>query len=189
MQQPIPLFSGEQVQEEKCSICLDDLSDNKHKITECGHEFHSNCIISWLRSGNTSCPICRNDDGHVYFSFNKERKFICDSMIKYSKKNKIDKKISTLLKNYQKIKKIKTDNNRKLKILRKQNKDTIKNLVKRRDEIRKKYKKEMRENNKELTAARKGETKIGNKLWNIDKKIRDIEKQICMIPICPIKIN
>ena len=110
-------------------------------------------------------------------------------MIKYSKNNKIDKKISTLLKNYQKIKKVKADNNRKLKNLRKQNKDSVKNLIKRRNEIRNKYKKEIGENNKELTAARKGERIIANKLWNIDKKIRDVEKQICMIPICPIKIN
>jgi len=40
------------VQVSKCSVCLENIVENKYKIPECGHEFHNDCIISWLRSGN-----------------------------------------------------------------------------------------------------------------------------------------
>ena len=26
----------------------------------CGHSFHGDCIIKWLRTAQTSCPVCRS---------------------------------------------------------------------------------------------------------------------------------
>ncbi len=47
-----------------CSICLEKLKTRKVKIG-CGHEFHRNCINSWMRIGrgeNThKCPNCRSN--------------------------------------------------------------------------------------------------------------------------------
>ena len=44
-----------------CNICLDNFEvGNILRILECNHEFHENCIITWLKSNNT-CPICRHE--------------------------------------------------------------------------------------------------------------------------------
>ena len=44
-----------------CNICLDNFEiGNTLRILECNHEFHENCIITWLKSNNT-CPICRHE--------------------------------------------------------------------------------------------------------------------------------
>lgn len=42
-----------------CAICIESFS-NKHTniILDCGHKFHSACIISWFEKELT-CPICR----------------------------------------------------------------------------------------------------------------------------------
>ena len=41
-----------------CSICLNETKDNIIRKLICSHDFHINCIETWL-SNNTSCPICR----------------------------------------------------------------------------------------------------------------------------------
>ena len=44
-----------------CNICLENFEvGNILRILECNHEFHENCIITWLKSNNT-CPICRHE--------------------------------------------------------------------------------------------------------------------------------
>jgi hypothetical protein len=42
-----------------CPVCVSDLSMNEEvRQLPCGHYFHDNCIIPWLKKRN-SCPICR----------------------------------------------------------------------------------------------------------------------------------
>ena len=42
-----------------CCICLDEISmGEKTVLLPCGHMFHSDCIITWLKKNNT-CPMCR----------------------------------------------------------------------------------------------------------------------------------
>ena len=42
-----------------CCICLDEISlGAKTILLPCGHMFHSDCIITWLKKNN-SCPMCR----------------------------------------------------------------------------------------------------------------------------------
>ena len=44
-----------------CNICLDNFElGNKLLVLECNHEFHDNCIITWLKTNNT-CPVCRHE--------------------------------------------------------------------------------------------------------------------------------
>ena len=44
-----------------CNICLDNFEiGNILRILECNHEFHEECILTWLKSNNT-CPICRHE--------------------------------------------------------------------------------------------------------------------------------
>lgn len=46
-----------------CSICLAEGgkgADAAVKLLhECGHAFHSKCLHTWFRHGNTTCPCCR----------------------------------------------------------------------------------------------------------------------------------
>lgn len=44
---------------EKCTICLEDLKDNIIKL-ECDHSFHQLCIDESLSHSNNKCPLCRN---------------------------------------------------------------------------------------------------------------------------------
>ena len=48
--------------EEKCTICLSSFcNDNQRHTLDCGHTYHTRCIMHWFRSGNPSCPLCRNE--------------------------------------------------------------------------------------------------------------------------------
>lgn len=45
-----------------CAVCLEEMSldeNNCHKIKECGHKFHIDCLIQSLRF-DSRCPICRS---------------------------------------------------------------------------------------------------------------------------------
>jgi hypothetical protein len=45
----------------ECSICTEKMEDGKsYVLPECEHCFHNECIIAWFRSGNKTCPMCRN---------------------------------------------------------------------------------------------------------------------------------
>lgn len=45
---------------DSCSICLDAYQedDKVHRIDECNHLFHSQCLFTWLKTHKT-CPLCR----------------------------------------------------------------------------------------------------------------------------------
>lgn len=44
----------------ECTICYDDLSNNViRKIIVCGHIFHDECLIKWLKERET-CPNCKH---------------------------------------------------------------------------------------------------------------------------------
>ena len=48
--------------DENCPICYEPLSENPPiNTTSCGHTFHTLCLCNWLRSGNNTCPYCRNE--------------------------------------------------------------------------------------------------------------------------------
>lgn len=45
---------------EECPICYDEITNKSNKtITECGHCFHSSCLIKHAILTNTGCPLCR----------------------------------------------------------------------------------------------------------------------------------
>ena len=44
----------------KCSICLEDFTNEKILMTDCQHVYHYNCIKEWkTKSNNFTCPLCR----------------------------------------------------------------------------------------------------------------------------------
>lgn len=45
---------------EECPICYDEITNKANKtITECGHCFHSSCLIKHAILTNNGCPLCR----------------------------------------------------------------------------------------------------------------------------------
>jgi len=57
----INLFNLSLGSEDTCMICHESLTlFQKYKLPECNHEFHTHCVISWFRNGDSSCPYCRN---------------------------------------------------------------------------------------------------------------------------------
>ena len=41
-----------------CSICFEEVMEDDKSVLECGHPFHSKCLVSWLWNSQT-CPSCR----------------------------------------------------------------------------------------------------------------------------------
>lgn len=47
--------------EDKCMVCQEQLAGNGDVHTlECGHKFHTVCIMAWFRHGQGACPYCRD---------------------------------------------------------------------------------------------------------------------------------
>lgn len=43
-----------------CSICLENIKNNRVEIINCNHYFHKNCLIEWFQKGKINCPNCRD---------------------------------------------------------------------------------------------------------------------------------
>lgn len=50
----------DQVDKEKCPVCLLELGDNNKMITQCGHSLCGSCFLSNLNF-TIKCPMCRQD--------------------------------------------------------------------------------------------------------------------------------
>ena len=45
-----------------CSTCLEPFTSiSDISSTPCGHVFHTNCIIAWLKNGRKSCSQCQRN--------------------------------------------------------------------------------------------------------------------------------
>ncbi|NXP87736.1 DZIP3 ligase, partial [Passerina amoena] len=44
--------------DDPCTICHEELGRSSCEL-ECGHEFHRECIRTWLLEHSSTCPICR----------------------------------------------------------------------------------------------------------------------------------
>lgn len=50
---------------DKCTICLNTFSETPVHTLQCGHAYHTTCIMTWFRSGNPSCPLCRDEEENI----------------------------------------------------------------------------------------------------------------------------
>lgn len=66
----------------ECPICMDDILETNCVVTECGHKFHTSCLMKNVAHNGFGCPYCRttlaeevpndNDDGDDYSSVSEE---------------------------------------------------------------------------------------------------------------------
>ena len=46
----------------ECPICMDEIVENINcVITECGHSFHTKCLLTNVSRNGFGCPYCRNE--------------------------------------------------------------------------------------------------------------------------------
>lgn len=48
---------------ELCAICHENIdlpNSSIYKLPECNHCYHTNCIMTWFRTGKNTCPLCNN---------------------------------------------------------------------------------------------------------------------------------
>ena len=43
-----------------CQICMEPMNDiaKVYKLSECNHEFHTDCIVNWFRNDSQNCIAC-----------------------------------------------------------------------------------------------------------------------------------
>jgi hypothetical protein len=47
--------------DDECMICKESLNDYPcYCLPECNHKYHTHCLISWFRNGDSRCPYCGN---------------------------------------------------------------------------------------------------------------------------------
>ena len=50
------------IDDNECPICMENIDPVKNRMTtECGHCFHSSCLIKHSVLTNVNCPMCRHD--------------------------------------------------------------------------------------------------------------------------------
>ena len=68
-----------------CPICFEgfknDCKETEEHMNRCGHSFHKSCMVSSIRTGLYSCPICRQplgeeNEGGISKSFKKYAKML-----------------------------------------------------------------------------------------------------------------
>ena len=67
--EPVEIFDqnhGEIDYDNLCPICYDQIEVNTSYTLECNHKFHTDCIVRWLRSEHSNCPMCNGvvDQNH-----------------------------------------------------------------------------------------------------------------------------
>ena len=54
-------FDNEVVEKTECVICYEEIQEGKCNsvVTECGHKFHTNCLMKNVAFNGFGCPYCR----------------------------------------------------------------------------------------------------------------------------------
>jgi len=102
---------------DNCCICQEELTTEVYQVPECGHKFHTKCVIDWFRFGNSKCPMCNTafssqstdliDEEYSIWHPSQRNQFKYKEIYNFSKRKETCKKIK---KQVQQI----TDKNKKI---------------------------------------------------------------------------
>lgn len=76
---------------EPCPVCMGDIT-NPHTL-DCSHTFCTSCIVQWFRSGQASCPMCRDVAVHLNFPTMMER---CTMLRRKARRKDASKRLKVL---------------------------------------------------------------------------------------------
>ena len=105
---------------EECMICKDELVCGQcYTLPECNHTYHTHCLVTWFRNGDSRCPYCGNKginnknnetfrkvkNKHLYTEFEIQ---MCADIKKYVflKKNDTNKRCLKTRKQFERIKEL-----------------------------------------------------------------------------------
>jgi hypothetical protein len=172
--------------EEICVICQQGLScAQKYELPECGHKFHTHCIVTWFRHRPSSedesgpdgrCPCCGNtginnvvNKKSQYYRQRVRRAMSIPEKILFNEAKKQSKKnhdIKKLFDNFELAQ-------NKLKDVQKEVRDyknTIKNVP------------------TNFQETKNNLRKLRSKAWDAELKVRETRRTILSIPIVPLII-
>lgn len=103
---------------EECMICKEELQCSQcYTLPECKHTYHTHCLVSWFRNGDSRCPYCGNKginnkdadfsriDRSKYYSIHYEKQSLIDIKKNiYLKKYDTNKNCLNIRKIFEKIK-------------------------------------------------------------------------------------
>jgi len=164
--------------DDECMICKESLNDYPcYCLPECNHKYHTHCLISWFRNGDSRCPYCGNKgiNNKPENKISTRRRRIRPRAILTNNDNQyiLDlKKFINLKKN--------KDNPQAIKILKQL--DDIKKLEIKFNNLKKEfqeYKKNLKTEPVNYKTAQKTLRKYKTDIYNLKFKIRD--KQLTLI--------
>ena len=160
---PLIDIQGHEISFDYCSICFEKLENNKYQIQECKHEFHSECLLSFFRTGNTSCPLCRSTapNNNINRSYgNMASEISLKAILNYSRKKNANKTIVNMVKKYKKLKQAEKDCKREFLEFKKKYKDVLK----------------MR-------------NELSSKRWKSSRKLREVKNNLSNIVVLPVSVR
>ena len=103
--------------DEQCMICHENINKcQTYKLPECGHEYHTHCLISWFRNGDSRCPYCGNkginnckDKEHRSWRSWRRSRYLMDHSAKFNeirKYSRSDNANPLIIKAFQKLEKL-----------------------------------------------------------------------------------
>lgn len=181
----INLFNVE-FNDEECIICKEQLnSEETYTLPECCHVYHTNCIVTWFRNGNSNCPHCGNKGINNYE---------CQKSY-YRRRSKSNPKYNDLKKyaySKNKLKECEEKTREKLKKYFEKIKLMEDNVKKIKEEL-KEFKKSLKEKEVNYNECKKTLNNYRNRIWNteinLNKAIRKLLDKNYIVPIIiPTKI-
>ena len=170
--------------EDECMICKESLNDYPcYCLPECNHKYHTHCLISWFRNGDSRCPYC----GNKGINNNSDKSISNFRYYRYTKKSTLSNNENQYildLKKFANLKKNK-ENPEAIKILKQL--DIIKQLDIKFDNLKKEYQeyqKSLKTQSVNYETTRTTLRKYKNDIYNLRFKIRD--KQLTLIDNCHI---
>ena len=135
---------------EICAICRDDISGfPTSTLPECGHTFHSECLITWFRSPRDwnfsgknctgTCPLCRHTPSRIFSHQTLAGRV--SLLRRLARKKNIHPEVKKTYIRLRQTEKIYRASVKNLSEFRKKNKDLLSQFLKLRMDIRKQRRK------------------------------------------------